>query len=257
MIGFIIFLLTTSNGFAKNVETIRYVALGDSYTIGTGADARDSWPTVLTQHLRSRGIAIELVANLGRNGWTTRDVIAYQLPVFKSLNPAFATLLIGVNDWVQGFDRTTFQKNLQILLDEILLKLPDKSRLLLITIPDFSVMPMGSQPIRRAQSKGRGLLRVDSERPILAPAMGGGAYVKSKSHFSDGRNISKGIDEYNVIITQEARARGLRVVDINPFSKTMGKNPKLVSPDGLHPSAQGYAQWEQLIFSQAEKILRK
>ena len=212
--------MTASNSFAKKSETVRYVALGDSYTIGTGGTPQDSWPAVLTRHLHSRGIAIELTANLGRNGWTTRDVIAYQLPIFKSLNSTFATLLIGVNDWVQGADCATFQKNFKFLLDEILRKLPDKHRLLLVTLPDFSMMPVGNQ-------------------------------------FSDGRSISKGIDEFNAVIKQEARARGLAVVDINPFSKTMGTNLKLIASDGLHPSAQGYAQWEKLIFPEAEKILRK
>ena len=107
--GFIIFLLTASNIIADNNQTIRYVALGDSYTIGTGALPEESWPAVLTRHLKSDGVAVDLIANLGRNGWTTQDVLQYQLPVYKTLKPDFASLLIGVNDWVQGVDAKIFQ----------------------------------------------------------------------------------------------------------------------------------------------------
>ena len=79
-------------------EKIRYVALGDSYTIGEGASLDESWPALLTRHLRNEGIDVDLVANPSVTGWTTQDLIERELPVFRKAKPNFATLLIGVND---------------------------------------------------------------------------------------------------------------------------------------------------------------
>src|SRR5438105_9532949 len=92
-------------------QRIRYAAIGDSYSIGEGASPNESWPAVLTRHLNAQGLHIDLVANPSRTGWTTRDAIDLELPIFLTSEPNFATLLIGVNDWVQGIDETTFRKN--------------------------------------------------------------------------------------------------------------------------------------------------
>jgi len=54
----------------------RYVALGDSYTIGTSVPASERWP----EQLAGRVPGLELVANLGVNGFTSGDVIEVELP---------------------------------------------------------------------------------------------------------------------------------------------------------------------------------
>ena len=50
---------TTSNSMNK----IRYVALGDSYTICEGASTDESWPVIMTKHLNEKKIPVELIAN--------------------------------------------------------------------------------------------------------------------------------------------------------------------------------------------------
>src|SRR6266446_8002356 len=102
-------ILLISNFVMAQSETdkgakIRYAAIGDSYSIGEGASPNESWPAVLTRHLNAQGLHIDLVANPSRTGWTTRDAIDLELPIFLTSEPNFATLLIGVNDWVQGID---------------------------------------------------------------------------------------------------------------------------------------------------------
>src|ERR1700741_3731165 len=89
-------------------ERIRYVAIGDSYSIGEGASPDESWPALLTCHLRDRGLDIQLGTNPSVTGWTTQDAIDRELPVFVRAKPNFASLLIGVNDWVQGVDQAEF-----------------------------------------------------------------------------------------------------------------------------------------------------
>ena len=202
--------MISSWAFAADKTPIRYVALGDSYTIGTGAPLDESWPARITTRLRKKGFPIELVGNLGHNGWTSQNLIDDELPLLKELNPSFVTLLIGVNDWVQGVDAQTFQRHLRHILEELLKILPNPQRILIITIPDFSVTPMGKQ-------------------------------------FSQGRNIAQGIKEFNQIIIKEAQLRGVKTVDLYPLSRTLGLDSSLIAQDGLHPSAKGYARWADLI----------
>lgn len=139
---------------------VRYVAVGDSYSFGEGARPTESWPAVLAAHLKRSGCPTELVANPSRNGWTTEDALEEELPVFVAARPNFATLQIGVNDWVQGVSEFQFRRNFMALLDGMLAILPDKERLLVVNIPDFSVTPAGRsffQRIRWTSSFGDGI----------------------------------------------------------------------------------------------------
>lgn len=210
------FTMGTQN--KKPDSDIRYVALGDSYTIGEGASEEESWPTLLTKHLQKDGVDIELIANPSVTGWTTQRVIDDELPIYESSRPTFATLLIGVNDWVQGVPPEDFRKNLIVILVRMQAALPDKSKLIVLTIPDFSVTPVGKQ-------------------------------------FSNGRDIAKGIAQYNQIIQEEANKRGLPVVDIYPLTQQMKGDQ--ISSDGLHPSAKEYALWEKEVYPVAKKMVDK
>src|SRR5256885_10718613 len=120
----IIIILMTDLSSATSDREIRYVALGDSYSIGEGATSEQSWPSLLTRHLSSEGIKTELIANPSVTGWTTQQAIDRELPVFRAANPTFATLLIGVNDWVQGITEQKFRKNFSYLVEQMLANLP-------------------------------------------------------------------------------------------------------------------------------------
>src|SRR3954463_10232096 len=128
---------------SKAQEKIDYVALGDSYSSGEGASPKESWPAVMTRHLQEKGVNVELVANPSVTGWTTQDVIERELSIYREKRPSFGTLLIGVNDWVQGVDAKTFRQRFVFIVDEMLKVLRDNKRLLIVTIPDFGVTPVG------------------------------------------------------------------------------------------------------------------
>ena len=199
-------------------KAIRYVAIGDSYTKGEGAVPDESWPAVLSSRLWANRIKIALVANPSANGWTSNQAIEYELPVFKESNPDFATLQIGVNDWVQGVDEDSFRRRFIFLIEEMNNSLP-KNRLLVVTIPDFSTTPNGNM-------------------------------------YGSGRNISAGILGFNNIIMDESEKRGIKVADIFPVSKGMAKNPTLVARDGLHPSFAEYKIWVEVIYPIAYDMLK-
>src|SRR5438067_9264109 len=200
------------------VQRIRYAVVGNSYSCGEGAKPTESWPALLMQHLTAQGLHVDLVSNPSVTGWTTKDAIDRELPKFVNSNPNFASLLIGVNDWVQGVDETTFRNRFSYLVDQMLAVLANKKRLLVVTIPDFGVTPTGPK-------------------------------------YSRGRNIHEGILRFNQIVTEEARKRGLEVVDIFPLSKKMGQDKSLVAKDGLLPSAKAYGEGEKIIFPVALQLL--
>src|SRR5437899_6279750 len=101
-------------------QRIRYVAIGDSYSIGEGASPNESWPALLTRHLNEKGLHVDLVANPSVTGWTTQQAIDRELPIVLKEKPNFSTLQIGVNDWVQDVDAEKFRKNFAFLLDQML-----------------------------------------------------------------------------------------------------------------------------------------
>ena len=137
---------------------MRYVALGDSYTIGIGVKPRDRWPNQLVRVLRP-AIALDVTANLALNGNTTIDVIHRQLPQLDELDPQFVSLLIGVNDVIQNVSETTYRANVGIILDAMLKRVP-ADRVLTVATPDYTLTPHGgdfvaTRPIPARRSPGR------------------------------------------------------------------------------------------------------
>jgi lysophospholipase L1-like esterase len=197
---------------------MRYVSIGDSYTVGTGARPDQCWPTLLTRDLQSRGVSIDLVANPAHDGWTTADATRAELPIFLKSHPTFATLMIGVNDTYRGLSGELFRAELDHIVTAMQRSLPDRTRLILVTIPDYGVTPTGAR---------------------YASMNGGSANVVL----------------YNRIILEEARKHRVSVVDVYRQTQQMGNDPSLVAGDGLHPSAKEYAIWEKAIVKVALAML--
>jgi lysophospholipase L1-like esterase len=187
----------------------RYVALGDSYTIGTSVAPAERFPDQLVAALGAVGLSLELVANLGVDGYTSADLIRDELPALDALEPEFATLLIGVNDVVQGVPPERYEANVEGILGTLLGRLP-ADRIVTVSIPDYTVTPAGADygdPIRRHE----------------------------------------GIVANNATMARLAGARGIAFVDIFDISLRAGIDRSLVAADGLHPSGAQYAAWVERI----------
>ena len=195
-----------------DANPIRYVAIGDSYTVATGIDEKDSWPSQLTQKLKSAGIKINLIEILGIRGATSQQTLNEVMPLLKNLEPEFVTLLIGVNDWIrEGISSSKFRTRIKSLIDKIQSNLPPPKKLLLITIPDFSCSPQ-------------------------------------KKNWGYGKSATNGITRLNQILKTEAALRDLVIVDIYPLSQNLCSQVGMFSDDGVHPSALQYSKWVDLIF---------
>ena len=110
---------------------MRYLALGDSYTIGTGASSDDhAWPSII-----ARRLGLDLT-NPAVNGYTTEDLIRNELPLFRRMRPDVVSVLIGVNDLVQGRTLEQYRRSLVRIYDEV-----RSSRVVAVSIPTWSYVP--------------------------------------------------------------------------------------------------------------------
>ncbi|HUP55331.1 MAG TPA: SGNH/GDSL hydrolase family protein, partial [Methylomirabilota bacterium] len=181
---------------------VRYVALGDSYTIGTSVAAEERFPDQLVAALGSGEPTLDLVANLGINGYTSADLTREELPALDDLRPEFATVLIGVNDVVQGVPVETYEANVVTILDTLLRRLP-ADRIVAVAVPDYTVTPAGAD-------------------------------------YGDPRQQHDGIVAANAVMQRLAGERGIAFVDIFDISLRAADDRSLVAEDGLHPSGAQY-----------------
>jgi acyl-CoA thioesterase-1 len=184
---------------------LRYVALGDSYTIGTSVEPVERFPDQLVAALAAEGPTLDLVANLATNGYTTRDVIDIELPALDTYDPEFVTLLIGVNDVVQAVPLEDYERNVVTILDALLERLAAE-RIVVLAIPEYTVTPQGA-------------------------------------NYGDPRLQRAAIQGNNAMMERLAGQRGIAYVDIYDLSLRAATDRSLVADDGLHPSGAQYALW--------------
>ena len=207
----------TGDGGSRSDRPLRYVALGDSYTIGTSVDPSERWPDQLVARLGGPAAQIRLVANLAVNGWTSRDVIERQLPRLEALRPGFLSLLVGVNDVVQGVPPERYAANLEAILDACLAWV-SRNRIILVTTPDYTVTPAGAD-------------------------------------YGDPATNAAAIRVANATFAAAGARRGIDVVDIHDVSLRASADRTLVADDGLHPSGVQYRRWVDRIAPTVEAIL--
>lgn len=201
----------------------RYLALGDSYTIGEGVSVKDRWPVRLTAALEASGSPLHEQRIIARTGWTTAELleaIAAASPTPAS-DHALVTLLIGVNDQYRGYGLAPFRSGFELLLARAIeLAANDPHRVVVVSIPDWSVTPF-------AASDPRG-------RPAIAAE----------------------IDAFNATAQQLATASGAAFVDVTSDSRRAAHDRDLLAADSLHPSASMYESWVSLILPAARDALR-
>jgi len=201
---------------SPSAGSIRYVALGDSYTIGTSVAESERWPNQLVDRLAGTA-NLQLVANLGVNGYSSADLIDDELPRLDTLEPDMVTVLIGVNDVVRGVPADAYRANMADILDALLARLPP-DRIVVVSTPDYTRTPQGAA-------------------------------------FGDPAQQRAAIAQFNAIEQDAAEARGIAFVDISSVADRADVDPALVARDGLHPSGDQYARWVDLIAPVVEGLL--
>ena len=207
--------LTSCGGEAEEDSSVRYVALGDSFTIGTAVEEAERWPNQLSGRISE----IELVANLAVNGFTSGDVIAQELPALGQHEPQFVTLLVGVNDVVQGVPEGQYAANVGRIVDALIGRLPP-NRIVSVATPDYTKTPQGAA-------------------------------------FGDPDLQSRRIERVNATLRSVCEDHEIAFVAApHSISLEAAADPKLVADDGLHPSGEQYRRWTDAIVPVIEDLLR-
>ncbi|MBA2626845.1 MAG: SGNH/GDSL hydrolase family protein [Gemmatimonadales bacterium] len=197
---------------------MKFLALGDSYTIGEAVSEAERWPVVLADQLARGGIRLGPPEIIAQTGWTT-DELAAAIITARPVGPYdLVSLLIGVNNQYRGRPAEEFSRELRGLLQTASsLAGGESRRVIALSIPDWGVTP-----------------------------------------FADGRDraaIASEIDRYNAIVCSEASQRNARFVDITGASRLAANREELTASDGLHPSAAMYADWVRLVLPEARAAL--
>ena len=198
-------------------EELRYLALGDSYTIGESVAAADRWPVQLVERLREAGVRVADAEIIARTGWTTKELAAGIQAVGPEGPFDMVTLLIGVNNQFRGLDINQYSGEFtDLLISAVQFAGDEPSRVIVVSIPDWSVTPF-------ARSLGR-------------------------------EGITQEIDRFNLINEKETARIGAAYVDVTKVSRRAAAEPNLLAGDGLHPSGDMYQLWADLILPAALAI---
>lgn len=192
----------------------RFLALGDSYTIGESVRPAERWPDQLAAIVRDRGIDIAEPEIVATTGWTT-DELASAIAERELRGPfELVSLLIGVNNQYRGRPLEEYREQFRGLLDQAIAFAGDEpERVLVVSIPDWGVTPY---------AEGR-----------------------------DRAQIAREIDAFNRVNREEAASSGARYVDVTRVSRMASSDPGLVGRDGLHPSGRMYRAWAELVLPEA------
>ncbi|MDB5273168.1 MAG: lipolytic protein family [Chitinophagaceae bacterium] len=214
---FIILFFTYSMTAMSQPSSIKYLALGDSYTIGESVAQQQTFPFLLSKGLTEKKISIDQPQVIARTGWTTDELMSAMDKVNPSDDFDVVTLLIGVNNQFRGYPIAAYEKQFAQLVDRaIVLAKSKKGRVIVLSIPDYGCTPFG------AGSKAK---------------------------------IGKEIDAFNEVNKRIAFKKGVHYVDITPISREASSHPALVAEDRLHPSGLMYKQWTELLLPEVEKAL--
>jgi lysophospholipase L1-like esterase len=199
---------------------LRYLALGDSYTIGEGVAEDSRWPVQLARALRGEGTALDDPDIIAATGWTSDELDA----AIDTAQPAddydLVSLLIGVNNQYRGRAVDEYRHQFAALLERAIGFAGGRSeRVLVLSIPDWGATRFG-------RDSGRDLAVIADE-----------------------------LDAYNDAARGICATRGVAFVDITPVSRDRGRQPEMLADDGLHPSAAMYARWTQLALPVARRLL--
>ncbi len=234
------------DGGQARKQTLSYLALGDSYTIGEGVAPAGRWPMQLADALRERGVAIDDPHIVARTGWTTDELSAAIDAEFvdafgvasgdasvagvgvggdtaTAASPrfGFVTLLIGVNNQYRGRSVDEYATQFEALLERATAFAGGRrDRVLVLSIPDWGVTPFAAQ-------SGRDTARIAQE-----------------------------LDAFNATAARICAAHGIAFVDIVPASRARGAEPDMLADDGLHPSSAMYSQWTADALPVALRLLR-
>ena len=217
LILFVIFIFYCSEIFSQK-DSLSFLALGDSYTIGTSERPENSWPQQMVKTLAKKGKLVKAPKIIAGAGWTTEKLISEIQSSNLNTEYDLVSLLIGVNNQYRGLAINQFRNQFLSLLEKsISLAGNDTSKVFVLSIPDWGVMPFAA--------------------------------------LRDTKKITREIGKYNAIIKEEVAKRNVLYIDVTKLSRQAVVDKTLIASDGLHPSKKMYKTWVKKILKNILKRL--
>jgi lysophospholipase L1-like esterase len=199
-------------------HTLRYLALGDSYTIGQNVAATDRFPYLTAMLLRTQGKAITEPEYIATTGWTTANLLAAINNAQNLGTFDIVSLLIGVNDQYQHLDTAGYRTRFSQLLDKaVALAANRKNHVFVLSIPDYSATPFVDEPYKE--------------------------------------QVRTAIDGFNAINKEITLLNGISYIDITPLTRQAATDTSLLANDELHYSGKAHQQWAELLAPAIKKDL--
>lgn len=194
-------------------SALRYLALGDSYTIGESVDPLQRWPEQWARLVNAQDGSIEQpVTVVAQTGWTTDELMQGIATAGLSGSWDLVSLLIGVNNQYRGRSLENFSAEFRQLAETAIhLARGDAGRVQALSIPDWGQTPFGA-------GCGR-----------------------------DTKRISLEIDAFNDCAGAVCESTGIAFLDITTLTREHSAEPRMHAGDGLHPSAQMYHLWAKAL----------
>ncbi len=198
----------------------RFLALGDSYSIGEGVAAEGRWPAQLVALLGEAGIVLEAPEYIATTGWTTDELQAGIAAAAPQGPFALVSLGIGVNNQYRGWPLETYRTQFgELLAQAIELAGGRPRRVVVLSIPDW-----GRTPFARQQGR-------------------------------DADLVAGEIDAFNAAAAALCAQAGVAFVEITAASRDQASDITMLVDDGLHPSALMYAHWARQALLPARRAL--
>ncbi|MGB5434436.1 MAG: GDSL-type esterase/lipase family protein, partial [Maribacter sp.] len=132
---FTLIVLWSINAFSQK-DGLSFLALGDSYTVGTSELPQHSWPEQFVQLIAKKGILLNPPTILAGEGWTTDKLLSEIESATLESEYDLVSLLIGVNNQYRDLDNYQFKDQFNKLLQKsISLAGNDTSRVFVLSIP--------------------------------------------------------------------------------------------------------------------------
>lgn len=186
-------------------DSLRYLALGDSYTIGESVDPEKRWPVQLVERLRGDGLDIDEPRIIATTGWTTQDLLDAMEAKLNNEKFDLVSVSIGVNNQYQGKSVDAYREDLYVIFEKAIEQsVKGRGGVFAVSIPDYGVTPFGAE---------------------------------------NAEGIGREIDVFNEVFQEVAEEFNIDFYNITPISRMAASQPELIAEDNLHPSGEMYRRW--------------
>ncbi len=188
----------------------KYLALGDSYTIGESLDLSENFPNQFCSLMTQNERPFDTPQIIAKTGWTSDELMAAIAEIKPNFDYDLVTLLVGVNNQFRSKNIDDYYWQFYCLLCQaILFANSTPEHVIVLSIPDWGLTPFNK----------------DRDKAL----------------------VSGEIDRYNSLNRELSHAFGVKYLDITHSTRMHANDSSYLASDSLHYSAKEYAEWAHQI----------